>query len=302
MSVYFVLYRPEKVHTSDTSKLIDMLTGQQTSLAGAPLESCTQAVSAIRVKKHPVHKDHIILLDTPGFDDTFKSDFQILQMISDWLVEIYKKKARLTGILYLHRITDNRMAGSPHRNLRMFGDLCGDKAARNVVLVTTMWDKLRSRDIGDRRQEELERNFWNPMIKNGATTTQFENTVQAAWEIIDNVIIRRNEGVALLLQEEIVDLKLRLEETKAGREVYATLQALQSKQKETLEQLANRAATEDDKKIAAELHEELRNLQKELEKTFKEMQKLHIPLGRKVAMFFNRKTKAKRKKLAPAPA
>jgi len=45
---------------------------------------------------------------------------------------------RVQGIVYLHRITDNRMSGSPNCNLRVMGDLCGDKGAAGVCLVTTM--------------------------------------------------------------------------------------------------------------------------------------------------------------------
>jgi len=47
-------------------------------------------VEAIRIKNHPVYEDRLILLDTPGFDDTKKTDFEILQLISDWLVQMYE--------------------------------------------------------------------------------------------------------------------------------------------------------------------------------------------------------------------
>lgn len=42
------------------------------------------------------------------------------------------------GIIYTHRITDNRMSGSVCKNLDMFSRLCGDGTAERVRLMTTM--------------------------------------------------------------------------------------------------------------------------------------------------------------------
>ena len=66
-------------------KIIDTLTGQPGKRAGSRLESCTTEVRAVRLFGHPVHGDHIVLVDTPGFDDTHKSDMEILEMVSNWL-------------------------------------------------------------------------------------------------------------------------------------------------------------------------------------------------------------------------
>lgn len=49
------------------------------------LESVTIPVEATRVLGHPSFGDRIILLDTPGFDDTYKPDKKILEEISGWL-------------------------------------------------------------------------------------------------------------------------------------------------------------------------------------------------------------------------
>ena len=45
------------------------------------------------------------------------------------------------SLLYFHRISDNRMAGTLLKNLRMFEELCGKDALKNVIL-TTMWDEV----------------------------------------------------------------------------------------------------------------------------------------------------------------
>lgn len=52
------------------------------------------------------------LVDTPGFDDTLKSDIEILMDVAGWLNKAYKAKIPLTGIIYLHRINDVRVGGT----------------------------------------------------------------------------------------------------------------------------------------------------------------------------------------------
>lgn len=65
------------------------------------------------------------LIDTPGFDDTDKSDSETLAEVAIWLANSYRSQIRLTGILYLHRITDNRLGGCAMKNLKMFKKMCG---------------------------------------------------------------------------------------------------------------------------------------------------------------------------------
>jgi len=46
-------------------------------------------VSANRVLNHEKYGDKLVLVDTPGFDATNKTDKQILEMISKWLMKTY---------------------------------------------------------------------------------------------------------------------------------------------------------------------------------------------------------------------
>ena len=57
--------------------------------SGSSLASCTKQIQAVRVYEHPKYANRLVLVDTPGFDDTHKSDMEILQMISDWLKKTY---------------------------------------------------------------------------------------------------------------------------------------------------------------------------------------------------------------------
>ena len=81
----------------------------------------------------------LFLIDTPGFDDTYKSDTDILREVANWLSEAYQRKIQLTGIVYLHRTLDVRLGGAAMKKLRMSKQLCGPEGLSSVVLTTTMW-------------------------------------------------------------------------------------------------------------------------------------------------------------------
>lgn len=51
----------------------------------------------------------------------------------------YRDNIRLTGMVYLHSISETRMKGSHMTNLRMFQKLAGVKNMEHVILTTTMY-------------------------------------------------------------------------------------------------------------------------------------------------------------------
>ena len=118
----------------------------------------------------------------------------------------------MTGLLFLHRISDSRITGSPVRNKHMFERLFGIGALQNIILVTTMWDTVDAL-TGLEREKELRANFWKPMIAFGSLVARFDCTYQSAWNIVDQLTnVRR----PLRLQVEIVDEGKPLAQTAAG--------------------------------------------------------------------------------------
>ena len=91
------------------------------------------------------------LVDTPGFDDTNRTDTDVLKDLAYWLGLSYdKKKIRLSGLIYLHPITHVRMAGTPFKNLRTFKKLVGSGNMSSVALVSTMWNANSGQEEEDR--------------------------------------------------------------------------------------------------------------------------------------------------------
>lgn len=267
---------------SGKSNFINQLRGAREERAAHQLKSHTQVV---REFQYTSKDRQYVFVDTPGFDDTYRTDRDILREIAEWLEQKYRGKVTLSGIIYTHRITDNRMSGSVCKNLDMFARLCGDKAAGGVRLVTTMWDKAKNRELAESRVSQLEGNFWKPLIDAGARHKRFdENSSRCAWEITDDLT---GGTEALLLQEELVDAARKLNETTAGQALYTQFQKLLHEQKETIKQLQDEAKAQKDPQLTKQLEEERRRLEAELQKTWDEMGKLKIPFFRRIALFFS---------------
>ena len=66
-------------------QLINHIAGKPAVKVGHDLESCTSSIEHVIVP-HPTDSSRrIVLVDTPGFDDTSVPDAEILKQIADWL-------------------------------------------------------------------------------------------------------------------------------------------------------------------------------------------------------------------------
>ncbi|KAF9450888.1 hypothetical protein P691DRAFT_809235 [Macrolepiota fuliginosa MF-IS2] len=188
------------------------------------------------------------------------------------------------------------MTGSQLRNLRMFGELCGDVAMNQVILVSNMWQKVKP-EVGAAREGELKTTFWKPLIDKGSRIERLKNADPSeAWRIVEQLIKAGGERQAVLLQEELVELQKKLNETEAGKMAYSALQKVLDSQKEVIKSLLAQLgeSNEPDPSLVRELKKEQQRVQQEFQKTFEQAKKQKIPLGRRImAFFFGRKSRAK---------
>ena len=69
--------------------MLNKLAGKEVVMVGHGLESCTTEIKPVIIQ-HPTEENRrIILVDTPGFDDTNVDDVEILKSIADWLAQSY---------------------------------------------------------------------------------------------------------------------------------------------------------------------------------------------------------------------
>lgn len=184
------------------------------------------------------HKEyHVVLLDTPGFDDANKPDIILLEEFVEYLRKISRQGLRLSGIIYFHRINNNRMYGSAQKNLQLLTKICGDKFLRHVHLCTTMWSHI-DKEIGDSREEQLKSEFWKDLIDKGAMVERFDGSHESAIAIIDNLLRRASADDTILgIQLESINEQKPLSETEAGRVVLEELQSTLQKYHHSLEEV-----------------------------------------------------------------
>jgi len=192
----------------------------------------------------------IYLVDTPGFDDTEKSDSDVLREIAAWLTYSFKNDVKLSGIVYLHRISDKRMQGSARKNLFMFKRLCGPDALKRVILATNMWDTVAA-EVGSQREKELvdTPDFWGWMVDQGSKVFRHTNDRESAVRLLEH-FVDSEHGMTLEIQEEMVLHRKALDETKAGIELEKELARERIKFKEEL------AQTQQDMRDALKAHDE----------------------------------------------
>lgn len=196
-------------------------------------ETGTSEIEEVKCRIGP---HNVTLVDTPGFDDTNRTDTEILILIASWMKDAYDDKTRLTGVIYLHRISDNRMNGSSYKNLKMFRSLCGTRNLSHVVLATTMWDKISAEEGGARETELLaEDEWWGQMKSNGSMVRRYDNTTAGAVAMVDELV--QMSPVVLTIQNEMAVQKKKLVETLAGRSIDAYLKDLSKLQKEDLAEI-----------------------------------------------------------------
>ncbi|KAI0790008.1 P-loop containing nucleoside triphosphate hydrolase protein [Abortiporus biennis] len=249
---------------SGKTTFINLLSGSDL-LVGENLASCTSDVQFSHQFDFEGRK--VTLVDTPGFDDTLKSDSQVFEIICQWLVTEYQKGERLHGVIYLHRITDNRMAGSALRNFQFFRELCGEHALKNSNIVTNMWNVIPDdrKVVAEAREEELKTGdmFFGPVLSKGARLFRHDNTIEAGQKILRSIIGNSNP-VPLAIQKELVDDKKTVVETKAGDVLLGEFAELERKHreemKELMEQLEEAKKEKDEDGV-----EELEEARKELE-------------------------------------
>lgn len=222
------------------------------------------------------------LIDTPGFDDTYKTDLEVLKDVAFWLNQAYKAKVRLSGIIYLHRITDTRMTGSMRKNLRMFKKLCGMENLSSVVLATTMWENLKGEATGVSREEQLKStpDFWKDMIDNGSHVFRHMNNQHSAMNIIE-FILRQEKLAVLAIQKQMAVEGKSLEETAAGIELAGELrkqrELFERRLKESQEEM-RQALEENDKQAAQELAEQQERFQRQIDDAEKARNNLKVSL------------------------
>jgi hypothetical protein len=182
------------------------------------------------------------LIDTPGFNDTDRSDIDVLNEVAYWLGAVYTQCTKLAGILYLHNITENRFVGSTARSLNMFRKLCGTKNLNSVILATTHWFDKEGKPFPEAQGQKRVRNlietpqYWGRMISDGCRVERHDGSKDSARNFILKLVDQKIR-VVLDIQEQLIDRNMGLEDTGAGQVLQSELIAERTKHEKSLEDL-----------------------------------------------------------------
>ncbi|THU87675.1 hypothetical protein K435DRAFT_867063 [Dendrothele bispora CBS 962.96] len=114
-------------------------------------------------------KNRLVIVDTPGFDDHSKSDFEVLQEIASWIQESDRYRSMdNTNVVVLNK---------------WFGRT--EDIYRRIVLVTTKWSRIVYWQEAIKRQTRLESSHWNQLITRGSKLDSFRENSLDAERIVD---------------------------------------------------------------------------------------------------------------------
>ncbi|KIK52224.1 hypothetical protein GYMLUDRAFT_50024 [Collybiopsis luxurians FD-317 M1] len=199
----------------------------------------------------------VCLIDTPGFDDTNRKDVDVLGDIARHIACTYKNNIKLAGVLYLHHISNNRITEVTKWNIKMFHNLCGYDAMKNVAVVTTRWDLFtKTEGAGQEREIRTNPSFFKDAITNGAGLIQhLTNTTHLTQEILS-------------IQKELMNENKSLHETAAGAELNCELREQIQKYKDEIEQIKAEMKERQQKgdKQIADLREEINDIKRQKDK------------------------------------
>jgi hypothetical protein len=151
----------------------------------------------------------LVLIDTPGFDDTdhlSKTNKAILKDIEKALKNLYvlltsshfhkihtqqrgsglsSSKGRVSGIFYLHRNTEKHMSAAASTIMEQLGG--GEEILQKVILITTTPLQLTDVRYAESEPHEEESTF-NNNKSGGLMSWRFTQTPECAQQVINEII------------------------------------------------------------------------------------------------------------------
>ncbi|KAI2624906.1 P-loop containing nucleoside triphosphate hydrolase protein [Hypoxylon sp. NC1633] len=255
------------------SSLISQLLNEEVDIIGHNLTSYTSGVDFFMFEHAGGRR--VFLMDTPGFDDTYRSNAEVLRDIAFILAQVYRHKLSVAGVIYMHRITDNRVSGSSVKNLEVLRKLCGPDAFSRIVLTTSMWDSV-SQDpvllqdaLNRENQLKTTANFWGLLLRGGSLVmrwTDKRSAVSAVSHLVD--LHDRRGSIVLKIQRELVEDGITLDDTESGRAVQDGFAEARAKYQADLRDLSSQfreAMKEGNNEIAVKLREVLDETKRHLE-------------------------------------
>jgi hypothetical protein len=96
----------------------------------------------------------------------------------------------ISAIIFLHRISDNRMTASLLQSLRAVANFCGQQAVP-FIFASTMWGEV-AYEVAEEREQELRQTFVTEKLIGGHRIERFNWTWDSAWQVIDGRTLKQS--------------------------------------------------------------------------------------------------------------
>ncbi|KAH7908670.1 hypothetical protein BJ138DRAFT_1012351 [Hygrophoropsis aurantiaca] len=183
----------------------------------------------------------VVLVDLPGFADSYERDVEVLRRNAVWMAYSYSHEVKISGIIYLHDISDHRSIEASRRNFHVFQHAFGIEASHSIIYATTKWDNTESY-WAENREQPL-RETLREALYHGAEMARFMGTRQSAWDIIDSITSKKPLLDGLQIQNEMVESGKFLEETSAGKFLRSWLQDQASARRRMIDEMEAQGKT-----------------------------------------------------------
>ncbi|RXW19380.1 hypothetical protein EST38_g6469 [Candolleomyces aberdarensis] len=217
---------------SGKSTFINAIVNKEVALVGHGLSTCTQQIKAhkyVLSQNSEVYPGKtVVLVDTPGFDDTAMHDStRVFKDVVQWAAEYPKKQetsaggknspGRITGFIYLQDISQKRINNRQNIDFSRLQQLLGEPGSESyskLFLATFQWPPKPSEltspssvvdtttaaatrgsasqsliyQQAEDREKELKKKFWKDLVDKGARMVRVEDSVHDPHAVLLEVL------------------------------------------------------------------------------------------------------------------
>lgn len=122
----------------------------------------------------------------------------------------------VTGVLLLHRISENRFSQTASRISKVLKSLYGNYKMENLLLFTTMWDQVTQEDGNARVKKLCENPAWKELILNGASPDSIScvrSDAPSNAERMVGYLMKNSQRMELVIEDEMINQIRDMEET-----------------------------------------------------------------------------------------
>lgn len=193
------------------------------------------SIQSLRVQNKVFH-----LIDTPEFNQPDGNDCEILNELAYLLTVANEQSIRLSGVIYLHPITDTRVQGTALRSLNVLKTMCGPENYSGLIMATTRWDEIMKMQETNARSRQLELGdkdrFWGDIKRGGGHVTTLSTSRNDALSLLEHISNNKFK-FPLAFERQLIIEKRPISETDTGRLLYKAALDQYNESMEKLEDL-----------------------------------------------------------------